>query len=97
MIWKKIKNFNPSVLVYRKAVVGMFKNSTKHRQELATQVTGKIFDYNFFWIESIIFFFNLILVSEYIKSSASNASRRRITRNSSWTDSHELQLLRTVK
>lgn len=28
-------------MFYRKAVVAMFKNSTQHRQELATQNTGK--------------------------------------------------------
>ncbi|XP_059609136.1 uncharacterized protein LOC132256662 isoform X2 [Phlebotomus argentipes] len=59
---------------FRKALVGMFKRVSQHRQEANTQVT----------------------VSEYVRSTGSTASRRRIiARNESFTDAHELRFLTT--
>ncbi|XP_055704123.1 pyrokinin-1 receptor isoform X2 [Phlebotomus papatasi] len=59
---------------FRKALVGMFKRVSHHRQDGTTQVT----------------------VSEYIRSTGSTTSRRRIiARNGSFSDAHELHLLTT--
>ncbi|XP_055686865.1 cysteinyl leukotriene receptor 1 isoform X2 [Lutzomyia longipalpis] len=59
---------------FRKALVGMFRRVSHHRQDGNTQVT----------------------VSEYVRSTGSTISRRRIiARNGSFSDAHELHLLTT--